>query len=409
MIDVESIRQRYTALIGTFYERTRRLWAGAEAVSAGRGGIAALQRITGLSYLTVSRGARESQSPAGLPADRMRAPGAGRKRLVETDVGLKSALVRLVDPGTRGDPESPLRWSAKSVRHLSATLTSQNHPVGKSVVGEMLRGMGYSLQANSKTREGSRHPDRNAQFEHINARASATLKAGLPVISVDTKKKELIGDFKNGGREWRPKGDPQKVRAHDFIIDEKGKGRVSPYGVYDLANNIGWVGVGIHHDTAAFAVATIERWWKYLGRRRFPKARSLMISADGGGSNGTRVRLWKWELQGFADRSGLSISVCHLPPGTSKWNKIEHRLFSFITQNWRGKPLESYATILKLIAATTTTEGLRVYTELDTHPYPKGVKVSDEQMQEIRMEPDAFHGEWNYTITPRKAKRRKSQ
>lgn len=409
MIDVEAIRQRYKALAGTFNERTRRLWAGAEAVSAGRGGIAALQRITGLSYLTVARGARESRSPTGLPADRVRARGAGRKRLEVTDSGLKAALMRLVDPGTRGDPESPLRWSAKSVRNLSAALISQGHPVGKSSVCEMLRRMGFSLQANSKTREGSRHPDRNAQFEHINARASATLKAGLPVISVDTKKKELIGDFKNGGREWRPKGDPQEVRVHDFIIDEKGKGRVSPYGVYDLANNIGWVGVGIHHDTAAFAVATIERWWKYLGRRRFPKARSLMISADGGGSNGTRVRLWKWELQGFADRSGLAISVCHLPPGTSKWNKIEHRLFSFITQNWRGKPLESYATILKLIAATTTAEGLRVYTELDTHPYPKGVKVTDEQMKALRIEPDAFHGEWNYTIKPRRARRRGSK
>ncbi len=266
--------------------------------------------------------------------------------------------------------------------------------------------MGYSLQANRKTREGSRHPDRDAQFEHINARATATLRAGLPVISVDTKKKELVGDFKNGGREWRPKGKPQEVRVHDFIIDEDGKGRVSPYGVYDLANNIGWVGVGIHHDTAAFAVATIERWWKHLGRRRYPKARSLMISADGGGSNGTRVRLWKWELQGFADRSGLSISVCHLPPGTSKWNKIEHRLFSFITQNWRGKPLESYATILKLNAATTTSAGLRVYTELDTRPYPKGVQVTDEQMRQIRLEPDSFHGEWNYTITPRELRRR---
>ena len=391
---------------GSFNERTLRLWAGAEALSAGHGGIAALGRVTGLSPLTIARGVREAQVPSTLPPDRVRAPGAGRKRAEALDTGLEPALIRLVDAGARGDPESPLRWTSKSARHLAAALTLQKHPVGKSVVCEMLRGMGFSLQANSKTREGSHHPDRNEQFEHINARATATLKAGLPVISVDTKKKELVGDFKNGGREWRPKGDPQKVRVHDFIIDEDGKGRVSSYGVYDLANNIGWVGVGIHHDTAEFAVATIERWWKHLGRRRYPKARSLMISADGGGSNGTRVRLWKWALQGFADRSGLSISVCHLPPGTSKWNKIEHRLFSFITQNWRGKPLESYATILKLIAATTTSAGLRVYTELDTHPYPKGVKVSDEQMQQIRLEPDPFHGEWNYTIKPRKAPRR---
>ena len=406
MIDLRSIRQRYKALIGSLNERTRRLWAGAEALSAGRGGIAAVQRVTGLNYLTIARGMREARSPSGLAPDRVRAPGAGRKRAEVLDTDLKPALVRLVDSGSRGDPESALRWTSKSARHLAAALTSQKHPVGKSVVCEMLHAMGYSLQANRKTREGSHHPDRDAQFEHINARATATLKAGLPVISVDTKKKELVGDFKNGGREWRPKGKPQDVRVHDFIIDEDGKGRVSPYGVYDLANNIGWVGVGIHHDTAAFAVATIERWWKHLGRPRFPKARSLMISADGGGSNGTRVRLWKWELQRFADRSGLSISVCHLPPGTSKWNKIEHRLFSFITQNWRGKPLESYATILKLIAATTTSAGLRVYTELDTRSYPKGVQVTDEQMQQIRLEPDAFHGEWNYTIKPRKMARR---
>jgi hypothetical protein len=405
VIDTKPMRRRYRALRRRLNERTLREWAGAEALAAGRGGVAAVRRVTGLSRLTIARGVREVQSASELPPDRLRVSGAGRKRAEVLDPELKQALIRLVDSGSRGDPESPLRWTSKSARHLSAALTAQKHPVGKSVVCAMLQGMGFSLQANSKTREGSNHPDRDAQFEHINARATAALKAGLPVISVDTKKKELVGDFKNGGREWRPKGDPQKVRVHDFIIDEDGKGRVSPYGVYDLANNIGWVGVGIHHDTAAFAVATIERWWKNLGRRRYPKARTLMISADGGGSNGTRVRLWKWELQGFADRSGLVISVCHLPPGTSKWNKIEHRLFSFITQNWRGKPLESYATILKLIAATTTSAGLRVYTELDTHPYEKGVQVSDEQMQAIRLEPDAFHGEWNYTIKPRKARR----
>jgi len=402
MVDVQAIRLRYARLESTLSERVRRRWAGAEALSAGRGGVAAVQRATGLSRPTIIRGKRECSQPEDLLPDRSRHPGAGRKLAAVLDPELLPALIDLIEPASRGDPESPLRWTSKSVRHLAAELAAQDHPVGKSVLCETLHLMGYSLQANSKTREGSRHPDRDAQFEHINAQAGAALKAGVPVISVDTKKKELVGDFKNGGREWRSKRAHEEVRVHDFIIEEEGKGRVSPYGVYDLANNVGWVGVGIHHDTAAFAVATIERWWRRLGRRHFPKARSLMISADGGGSNGTRVRLWKWELQGFADRSGLSISVCHLPPGTSKWNKIEHRLFSFITQNWRGKPLESYATILKLIAATTTTTGLKVYSELDTHPYPKGVTVSDEQMQAIRLEPAAFHGEWNYTIKPRR-------
>ena len=402
MIDVAAIRVRYEQLESTMSERIRRLWAGAEAMSAGRGGVVAVQRATGLSRPTIVKGRRDCERSGDIDGDRSRRPGAGRRQATVVDPDLMPALRRIIEPASRGDPESPLRWTSKSARHLSTELRSQKHPVGKSVVCEMLHAMGYSLQANRKTREGSRHPDRNAQFEHINAQASAALKAGLPVISVDTKKKELVGDFKNGGREWRPKGQPEDVRVHDFIIDEEGKGKVSPYGVYDLANNIGWVGVGIDHDTAAFAVATIERWWKHLGRRRYPKARTLMISADGGGSNGTRVRLWKWELQGFADRSGLSISVCHLPPGTSKWNKIEHRLFSFITQNWRGKPLESFATILKLIAATTTSTGLRVYTEIDANIYPKGVKVTDEQMQEIRMEPNAFHGEWNYMIKPRR-------
>jgi hypothetical protein len=402
MIDVKAIRLRYQRLRSTMNERTRRLWAGAEALAAGLGGIAAVHRVTGLSLQTIADGVRDVTQAKDLGGDRIRRPGAGRKSAQVLDPSLLSALERLVEPVSRGDPESPIRWTCKSTRRLAAELTAQNHPIGKSLVGEMLHAMGYSLQANRKTREGSSHPDRDAQFQHINAVATTRLKAGLPVISVDTKKKELVGDFKNGGREWRPRGKPQDVRVHDFMLAEEGKGRVSPYGVYDLANNVGWVAVGIHHDTAAFAVATIEGWWRRLGRRRYPKARSLMISADGGGSNGTRVRLWKWELQQFADRSGLSISVCHLPPGTSKWNKIEHRLFSFITQNWRGKPLETHATILKLIAATTTTTGLRVYSELDTHPYPKGVKVTDEQMTQIHLKPDAFHGEWNYTIKPRR-------
>ncbi len=353
-----------------------------------------------MCFATISRGIKEAAGPTTTGDGRVRRPGAGRPSAETLDPSLRASLTRLIEPVSRGDPESPLRWTCKSTRRLAAQLREDGHGVGRTVVGDTLHKMGYSLQGNRKTREGSKHPDRNAQFEHINARATATLKAGLPVISVDTKKKELIGDFKNGGREWRPKGSPTEVRVHDFKIDKPGMGRVSPYGVFDLANNVGWVGVGIHHDTAAFAVATIERWWKQLGRRSYPKARSLMISADGGGSNGTRVRLWKWELQGFADRSRLSISVCHLPPGTSKWNKIEHRLFSFITQNWRGQPLESYATILKLIASTTTTTGLKVFSELDRHAYPKGVTVTKDQMEQVRIERDPFHGEWNYTIRP---------
>jgi len=404
LINIASIQQRYAALRPSFNERTLRLWARAEALAAGHGCIAAVQRVTGLSHLTIARGLREGQAPMVLPTERVRAPGAGRKRAEILDSGLSSALLRLVEPGTRGDPESPLRWTLKSTRTLAEELTSRGHPIGKSVVWDLLRGHDFSLQANRKTREGSRHPDRNAQFEYINARAAAALKAGLPVISVDTKKKELVGNFKNGGREWRPIGSPQDVMVHDFMIDEPGKGRVAPYGVYDIANNAGWVSVGIHHDTAAFAVATIEHWWMRLGRLRYPRARALMISADGGGSNGARVRLWKWELQGLADRSGLSISVCHLPPGTSKWTKIEHRLFSFITMNWRGQPLESYATILKLIAATTTKTGLKVHSVLDTRAYPKGVKVTDEEMKQIRLERSDFHGEWNYTVTPRRAR-----
>jgi len=349
---------------------------------------------------------REAQS-AGLEPERVRAAGGGRKRAEVRDPNLMLVLEALVEPLARGDPQSPLRWILKSTRRLSQELGAQGHAAGRSLVCELLHAMGYSLQANRKTREGSSHVDRNAQFEYINAQASAFLKGRRPVISVDTKKKELVGDFKNGGREWRPRGKPHEVRIHDFI--DKDLGKVAPYGVYDLANNVGWVGVGISHDTAEFAVATIARWWRRLGRRRYPKARSLLITADSGGSNGTRVRLWKWELQKLADRTGLMISVCHMPPGTSKWNKIEHRLFSFITQNWRGKPLDSHAAIVKLIASTTTTTGLKVYCELDDHPYEQGIDVSQEQMAQINIERHEFHGDWNYTIRPRRqAKKRES-
>jgi transposase len=401
VIDITAMRRRYRGVRRVLTERTRRLWAGSEALAAGRGGIKAVMKVTGLSYPTVARGVREAMAPSkGLDPKRIRRPGGGRKRAEVKDPELVSVLDALVEPGARGDPESPLRWTIKSTRRLSEELRARGHPIGRTSVWELLYAIGYSLQGTRKTLEGSSHVDRNAQFAYINAQATAFLKGRRPVVSVDTKKKELVGDFKNGGREWRPRGRPPLVRVHDFVIEKLGK--VAPYGVYDLANNVGWVGVGISHDTAEFAVATIARWWKRLGRKRFPRAKSLLITADGGGSNGTRVRLWKWELQGFADRTGLTITVCHMPPGTSKWNRIEHRLFSFITQNWRGKPLDSHATILKLIASTTTATGLKVYCELDEHEYEKGREITDEQMAELNIKRHEFHGDWNYTIRPRR-------
>ena len=404
MADETEIWKRYQLLSPTLNERTRRQWAGAEARAIGRGGIGIVRRATGLSYPTITRGIKELSAPSEAGTTRTRRPGGGRKPAEIVDPRLKEALERLVEPVSRGDPESPLRWSSKGTRKLARELQCEGHEVSHTVIAGLLHELGYSLQANRKTKEGSRHPDRSAQFEHINAHVQAQLAAGEPAISVDTKKKELVGDFKNAGREWCPKGEPEKVRVHDFEIKELGK--VAPYGVYDLARNVGWVSVGIDHDTAAFAVATIATWWKRLGRKAYPKAQSLVITADGGGSNGSRVRLWKWELQKFADRSGLKISVCHLPPGTSKWNKIEHRLFSFISQNWRGKPLLTHATIVNLIAATRTTTGLKVHCVLDENAYPKGVEVSDEQVAQIQIERDPFHGEWNYVIRPR-MKRRK--
>jgi hypothetical protein len=404
MPDLKAMRQRYRAIKDTLNERTRRRWAGAEALAAGRGGLAAIGRVTGLSYRTIARGMQEALSPPDLSPERIRRAGAGRKAAESKDPELRPALEHLVEPSSRGDPESPLRWTLKSLRRLSQELRRGGHGAGRTLIGELLHDMGYSLQGTRKTREGSSHVDRNAQFEYINAQATAFLKGRRPVISVDTKKRELVGDFKNGGREWRPKGKPPEVRVHDFVIKELGK--VAPYGVFDLANNVGWVGVGISYDTAEFAVATIARWWTRLGRRRFPKAKSLLITADGGGSNGTRVRLWKWELQQLADRTGLAITVCHMPPGTSKWNKIEHRLFSFITQNWRGKPLSSHAAIVKLIASTKTATGLKVYCELDKHEYEKGLEVTDEQMAQLNITHHEFHGDWNYTIRPKRKGRR---
>jgi hypothetical protein len=330
---------------------------------------------------------------------RTRRPGGGRKKLTETDPTLLSDLQGLVEPATRGDPEAALLWTSRSLRNLADALRSMGHRIGHNVVADLLRELNYSLQANRKTREGTHNPDRDAQFGYINAQVAAALAAGEPAISVDTKKKELVGDFKNAGRELRPKGEPEPVRVHDFKIPELG--RASPYGVYDIAGNSGWVSVGIDHDTASFAVNAIRRWWHSMGQARYPAARSLLITADCGGSNGARVRLWKRELQVLACELGLAITVCHLPPGTSKWNKIEHKLFSFITQNWRGKPLVSYQTIVQLIAATTTRTGLNVKAEIDHAIYPAGIKVTDDEMAAINLMPHAFHGEWNYTITPK--------
>ena len=386
-------------------ERARRLFAATEAMAHGRGGIALVARSLGIAPRTIGVGVREvdelERSPStALEPERIRRPGGGRKKTVDKDPTLRSDLERLVDPATRGDPESPLRWTSKSIRRLAAELIGLGHATSARMVGKLLREMGYSLQANCKTLEGASHPDRNAQFEHIRDAVEAQLSAGNPVISVDTKKKELVGDFKNVGKELRPKGDPEKVRVHDFIIPELG--RANPYGVYDIANNTAWVSVGIDHDTASFAVETIRRWWCTMGAEAFPKAQALLVTADGGGSNGSRVRLWKLELQQLANDMCFPISVCHLPPGTSKWNKIEHRLFSFITQNWRGKPLVTHQVIVNLIAATTTKAGLKVRAELDENVYPKGRKVSDAEMATINISHDPFHGEWNYTIHPQR-------
>jgi hypothetical protein len=356
-------------------------------------------RATGIAKTTILRGQRELESSQDLKPGRIRRAGGGRKRATVLDPGLVAAMEKLVDPMTRGDPESPLRWTCKSTRRLAVELQTQGYSVSHPVVADLLREQGYSLQGNRKTKEGTNHPDRNAQFEYINRRIKRQLGARRPAISVDAKKKELVGDFKNAGRQWRPKGRPEEVRVHDFM--DKTLGKAIPYGVYDLERNVGWVSVGVDHDTAAFAVQTIRRWWREMGRRAYPQARSLLIIADSGGSNGARLRLWKWELQKFANQTGLAITVSHLPPGTSKWNKIEHRLFSFISQNWRGQPLLTHATIVNLIGSTHTSTGLRVRCILDRRKYPKKITVSDEQMASINLARDKFHGDWNYTIRPR--------
>jgi transposase len=401
MEDEKRISIRFQALSGVLDERMRRLVAAAEAEAIGYGGISIVSRATGVSRRAIRAGVKELQASENAkpkPGQRIRKPGGGRKRTVDKDPTLLSDLEKLVEPGTRGDPESPLRWTCKSVRRLAQELQKMGHQTSHRMVAELLHELGYSLQANRKTLEGSSHPDRNAQFEHIEKKVQEYLGANNPVISVDTKKRELVGDFKNGGRELRPKGQPEPVRVHDFAIS--GLGRATPYGVYDLAQNAGWVSVGTDHDTASFAVETIRRWWFSMGQATYPQAQGLLITADGGGSNGSRLRLWKLELQNLANELGFPVSVCHLPPGTSKWNKIEHRLFSFISQNWRGKPLVSHEVIVNLIAATRTRSGLRVHCELDTNAYPKGRKVSKQELSAVHLQRNEFHGEWNYTVPP---------
>lgn len=400
MVDEIGIRRRFHFLKGKLDEKTRRCVIAAEALAIGTGGISAVSRATGVSRRAIRQGAKELNEgwiPVGK-GGRMRKPGGGRKKTTAVDPQLSIDLEDLVEPVTRGDPESPLRWTCKSVRRLAEELKRVGHKTSHRMVAELLHELGYSLQANSKSIEGAGHPDRNAQFEHIDRKVRSYLESGDPVISVDTKKKELVGSFKNGGRELRPKGQPEKVNVHDFV--DPSLGRAVPYGVYDIGENAGWVSVGVDHDTGAFAVQSIRNWWYTMGSQVHPKARRLLITADAGGSNGPRLRLWKIELQRLADELEMPISVCHLPPGTSKWNKIEHRLFSFISQNWRGKPLVSHEVIVNLIAATTNAKGLRVQSAIDTNSYPAGSKVSDRQLRMVRLKADKFHGDWNYTIVP---------
>jgi len=389
---------KFKAIWPLLDERTRRVMAASEAMELGYGGVSIVRRACGLSRKAISKGILELQKGVSLPAGRIRRSGAGRKKLTETDEGLLAALECLIDCGTRGDPESPLRWICKSTRTLATQLTEQGHPISYVKVAQLLHEQNYSLQGNRKTEEGADHPDRDAQFRHINACVKRSLAAGMPVISVDTKKKELVGNYSNSGRQWHVSKLPHQVSGHDFPDPEVP--RAYPYGIYDLGRNAGFVNVGTDHDTGAFAVASIRGWWRHEGRHLYPAARQIVITADGGGSNGSRLRLWKLELQRLANETGLLLSVCHFPPGTSKWNKIEHRLFSFISSNWRGEPLRDYETIVNLIANTTTAKGLKVTCRLDRRKYPSGRKVSDEEMKGVNVERNTFHGEWNYTIKP---------
>ncbi len=399
---VETLRSKFVVLRPLLDERARRLWAAAEARAIGRGGIARVAEATGMSRGTVRAGLRELESgtPAEVPADRrLRRPGGGRKRLTQMDPELVAVLERTLEPTTRGDPESPLRWTCHSAARLAERLTDGGHPVSERTVNRLLHALGYSLQANRKTLEGRQHPDRDAQFRRIDRRVRAFQRLGQPVVSVDTKKKEVVGQYRHGGREWCPRGAPEAVNVHDVPDPERGK--AIPYGVYDITANEGWVSVGIDHDTAAFAVETLRRWWQRMGHPLYPDARRLLVTADGGGSNSSRNRLWKLELQQLADELGLAISVCHFPPGTSKWNRIEHRMFCHITQNWRGRPLISHQVIVNLIAATTTGTGLTIRSDLDGNSSPLGVKVTDDQMQDLAITRGPFHGEWNDTLKSR--------
>ena len=399
---IRQIELKFAALNPVFDERVRRQWAAAEALAYGWGGETAVKEATGLSFDTIRKGmeelAQREVDPDAALEERVRDKGGGRRRRDEQDAELIATLERLVDPATRGDPASPLRWSCKSTQQLADALTEAGHGVGARTVAALLKRQGYSLQGNRKTREGKQHPDRDTQFAHINATVKQFQQQGQPVISVDAKKKELVGPFKNSGREWQPKGKPEEVAIHDFVDQELGK--AIPYGVYDVTNNEGWVSVGIDHDTAQFAAQAIKRWWQTMGAARYPDARELLITADGGGSNSSRCRLWKTALQRLANELGLRMHVCHFPPGTSKWNKIEHRMFSYITQNWRGRPLISHEVIISLIANTTTGTGLKIRAELDRGVYPTGIKVSDEELAGLALAADDFHAEWNYVLLP---------
>jgi len=404
---IQKMKARYTALAPLMDERMRRHWAAAEANAYGRGGRQAVCSVTGLAPNTITKGQRElkerEEHPETPPSSRIRKPGGGRKQATVVDLQLAMSLDKLIDPATRGDPQSPLRWTCKSTAQLATTLTQQGHPVSPNTVGHLLKVAGYSLQGNRKSQEGRQHPDRNAQFEFINAMVTKFQAKGQPAVSVDAKKKENVGNFRNNGKEYQPKGKPEEVQVHDFM--DKTLGKVTPYGVYDVTANQGWVSVGTDHDTAQFAAEAIHRWWKKMGLKRYRGAKRLLIMADGGGSNSSRSRLWKVALQGLANHLGRAIYVCHFPPGTSKWNKIEHRMFSHITQNWRGRPLVSHDVIINLIANTTTTQGLRIKAGLDCKSYPLKIKVRDEELAAVRIRPLSFHGEWNYCILPHRQKK----
>lgn len=394
------VREKHRRLAQILDERSRRLWAATEASFLPYGGVSVVSKATGLSRTTIHAGMGEleaGQMRATAPG-RKRKPGAGRKPITHHEPEIVRELDKLVEPVTRGDPECPLRWTCKSTRVLAAELRYQGYRIGDRKVADLLHQMRYSLQANAKTLEGKQHPDRNAQFEYINRQTKAFQRRGQPVISIDTKKKERVGNFKNGGREWRPHGEPEATAVHDF--EDRQLGKIIPYGIYDVQDNSGWVSVGIDHDTADFAIDSILSWWKQMGGKTYPAAEELLIMADAGGSNGSRLRLWKIGVQRLADTTGLRIKVCHFPPGTSKWNKIEHRMFSFITQNWRGRPLISHEAIVNLIGSTTTTTGLKIKARLNRKQYPTGIKVTDTELAKVRIKPGKFHGEWNYTIVP---------